>query len=350
MSNNHLLTLVGKDLKIVTRNHFFTLAVILAIFYIVMIKFLIPGEISIEPEIYVVDQTHQGTLGTLLESKNAKIHLIDSNDESKLLKTLESQKYSMGVIIAEKGDGLTSKIIFQGFEDPKTQNILAASLQKEIAQHYGSAKAEYETTVLRPDVSFKKPPFNIFMLPIFLYSEIIMIGLMFVAMLIFFEKEEGTVYAYQVTGKKMRSFLLAKGIVLFLMALLFTLILVFPFFGLQVQWSLLILLVFLGSLFASFAGMILASFFSNFSQFIYPTVAVMSIITLPTASYLFPSFSPWWIKWLPTYPLIFAMREVFFPSGRMATIYVAISLLVAVNLGLLIYGSRIFQTQLFKKS
>jgi hypothetical protein len=346
MKNNYISGVINKDFIIASRNYFFVLAAALAVIYILIIQFIIPEEISFDPDFYVVDNTKERIMESLIEKNPEKIHLVNDGKE-KLLSILEKEKYSVGVIVEDVDSSSGTKIIFQGYEDPKIQQILTAALQKDISGKYVQKNIEINKEILREGVSFEKPPFNVFLLPTFLYSEIIMIGLFFVALLIFFEKEEGTIYAYMVTGRNVNWFLLSKGIVLALLAVFFTFLLVIPVMGISINWGILIFLVILGSFFASFTGIILASLFTNFSRFIYPAMGAIALLTMPAVSYMFPSFSPLWLKWFPTYSLIFAFREVFYPSGRTVTILIAAVFLLIINILLFAVGSKIFKNKLY---
>jgi hypothetical protein len=41
-------------------------------------------------------------------------------------------------------------------------------------------------------------------------------------------------------------------------------------------------------------------------------VAVLMINSLPMISYGLPSFAPAWLTWVPSYPTVFAVRDVLF--------------------------------------
>lgn len=81
----------------------------------------------------------------------------------------------------------------------------------------------------------------------------------------------------------MQSRSLKKSIALSVVALVFALLFVIPLLGLKIYWGQLLLLVLLGSIFASLVGMMLASFSDNFSQFIYPAMGIISVLTIPAA-------------------------------------------------------------------
>jgi len=52
-----LLSLWGKDLKVVIRNHYLTVVVALAVLYVLAINFLIPAQLAAAADVVIWDQT-----------------------------------------------------------------------------------------------------------------------------------------------------------------------------------------------------------------------------------------------------------------------------------------------------
>jgi hypothetical protein len=107
----------------------------------------------------------------------------------------------------------------------------------------------------------------------------------------------------------------------------------------------LLALMAMGAMFSALLGATVASFFDNFSQYLFPSVALMVGMTLPSVSYFVPSFSPAWLRLIPTYPLAFGLREAIFPTGNPQIVGNAMLALLVLNLVLLAIGSVIFDRQ-----
>ncbi len=75
----------------------------------------------------------------------------------------------------------------------------------------------------------------------------------------------------------------------------------------------------------------------------------ISLMTLPTVAYFFPGFSPVWLRYFPTYPILFGLREAIFPSGNPQIIYQAALYLVAANLAALALSGRAFNRRLARR-
>jgi ABC-type Na+ efflux pump permease subunit len=209
-----------------------------------------------------------------------------------------------------------------------------------------SEEVVVNTTILRGDGEEQKVPFNEMWVPILLFTDTALIGMVFIAALLFMEKEEGTLRAFLVTPGHSWEYLLSKTLTLALLAALFTLIFVPLTIGAGPNYLYLLLLMAAGSLFGSLLGAWVAVYFDNLSQYLFPALTLMVVLSLPAVAYFTPSFSPWWLRLFPTYPLVFGLREALFPSGSPQIVFSALSVLLGLSLLLLVISSRVFKRQL----
>jgi hypothetical protein len=91
--------------------------------------------------------------------------------------------------------------------------------------------------------------------------------------------------------------------------------------GAGIDYGGMLLLVILGSMAAAIGGLILASFFQNISQASIWVIVIGIVLSLPFMSYYIPSFAPKFVKVIPTYSLLFAAKEILFPTGSKEIIY-----------------------------
>ncbi|MFZ5943081.1 MAG: ABC transporter permease [Bacillota bacterium] len=309
----NLSTLTAREIKIGLRNHFFSILLLLAVIYILTIFFAIPEELVMDPVIYYADESGADVLDKALADFKGSKFKLDSDEQVK--QKLQDENYAWG-LVAQKGEKAPQiQYLFQGWEDPKLKNLMVVTIEDYLAKNYLQMDNAYAIEKIGMQ-GYIKPPFNKFLVPMFLFSEVFMIGMFFIAALIFIEKDEGTLKAFLVTPSKIGQYLLAKVVMMAVLAVFFTLLLALPTLGLQPDYLQLLVLVVLGSCFTSLLGLIVASYFSNLSQFLFPAVLVLGVFTLPTASYIFPSFSPDFITWLPTYDLIFGLRQAAFSLGQ----------------------------------
>ncbi len=342
-----------RDNLINWRNYFYFVTVVVALAYLAAAKFAIPADTAIRTDVYVLDATSSGRFATFVQQEaaapgaGANVYLVDS--EETLRQRLRDNRNSVGLKVIDASPLPQATLYFQGHENAKVRNLLAVAIEEELRLVYGAAQSSQVNIAqqtLRPAAAAVRPPFNEAVVPFLIFSDAVMIGLMFIAALVFMEKEEGTLKAYLVTPGRVSEYLLSKALTLAFLAVLFTLILVPPTLGGGPNYLQLLAIVALGSIFASLLGAWAAVYFANFSQFLFPTILLLGAISLPGIAYWIPSFSPPWLQWLPTYPLVFGLREAAFPSGSPETVYSALLVLFAVDALLLVISSLAFVRQM----
>lgn len=314
----NLSVLTARELKIAFRNHFFSIIILLAVIYLAAIFFVIPEEVVLDPQVFYSDLTGEGVVKKALADFRGSITELKS--EAEVYQSLKEENYAWG-LVAQKGKPVPQfTFIFQGWEDPKLKKLLIANTENYLAENYLNTTTVFQIEEIG-NSNFQKPAFNKFLVPIFLFSEVVMLGLFFVAALIFIEKDEGTFKAFLITPGNIWQYLLAKIVVMAVLAVSFTLLFTLPTLGLQPNYGQLIILIILCSIFTSLIGVLLASYFNNLSQFLFPAVFVLGILTIPSISYLFPSVSPIFIRFLPTYDFVFGLRQAVFNLGQEAVIF-----------------------------
>lgn len=347
-----LWTSVQRDNLINLRNHYLTVVVLAALIYLVFAKLVVPADLAVKPEVYLVDRTEGARFATRVEQQlqagNAaeKAYLLGSPEE--LRQRMEGNQNSVGVVLEEGSPLPRVTLYFQPHHNEKVRNLLAVSMEGELRQLYGEPwpqEVAVQQQFLRPQQSAASIPFNQILVPILLISDAAMIGLLFIAALIFMEKEEGTLMAYLVTPGRVFEYLLSKTLTLALLAVVFTLILVPPMLGWRPNYLHLLAVMVMASIFTSLLGAWIALYFENLNQALFPLVGLIIVMGLPWVAYLVPSFSPLWLQWIPTYPVAFALREAVFPAGNPEVVYRTLALLAAMSLGLLTIGSLTFKGQ-----
>jgi len=130
------------------------------------------------------------------------------------------------------------------------------------------------------------------------------------------EKSEGSIKAYRVSPKGAWLYIWSKSLSMVLLSVIYAVIITVPTLGLNLQWGSYLLLVALTSLLMTMLGLFIATWFDTLSEFIFPMVGVFAVIGLPAISYLIPSFQLPIITAIPAYPLMFGLREIAFPTGK----------------------------------
>ncbi len=343
---------MGRDNRINFRNHYYTVTIAFALIYLVLVLWVIPSEATVKHATYLLDQTSDGRIAAaaVQQDQEGRLHVVSSADE--LRAAMKQNQNSVGIAVAE-GDPLPqTTLFFQGHESERQRALLAVSTESwlEGLELPGQpAQVQISTVALRPQAAPEKIPLNKSLVPLFLFTDAGMIGLLLIAALIFFEKEEGTLNAYLVTPGRIWEYLLSKTLTLTLVALSFLVVLVPPTLGLGPNYLHLIGVMALGAALTTLLGALIAVWFENLTQFLFPAIGLLVVFSLPQFSFFFPSFSPVWVRWLPTYPMIFGLREAAFPSGNPEIVSSAMLSLLVVDVLLLALASLAFRRRLIHR-
>ena len=133
-----------------------------------------------------------------------------------------------------------------------------------------------------------------------------------------------------------------RGAALLTALIIVTIVVTLATVGFGVNWPAVVAIVFMGSVVITLIMMIIANLFDSLGQFIFAGMIIMMLLGLPTVAYFMPSFSPALLRLLPTHPLIFGLREAYFPTGStgiltQALAQLAITVLIAFPLAVLTF-------------
>jgi hypothetical protein len=343
--------LILKDLKNVSRNYYFVVITALALLFVVAIYFFIPADMEIKPDAFYYNE-YSGEMRKALDNifteeelGSDKMHIVDSRDE--VLEGLKGSINSIGIVVKKGNDRPVVEMVFQGFENQALRNILKVSIQDNLNSMV-KENADFETMQLKQHLDIRDIPSNKNMLPVFLMSEAAMVGFVLIAALVFMEKEEGSVTAYNVTPGRVPEYIASKIIVMNLLGWSYSLMMTLPVAGRGANYMHLFLIIGVAGIFTASLGLITSSFFQNISQSIIWLVVINLVLGLPMVSYFVPSFAPFYVKMMPTYPLLFGIREAVFPTGNTQIISNALLVLTAAGALSYIIATYAYRANMFR--
>ena len=82
--------------------------------------------------------------------------------------------------------------------------------------------------------------------------------------------------------------------------------------GLAVDWWLFLGLSFFGTAIFTMIGLAYTTPFRDMSGWFFSMVVLLSVNMLPVISYSSPAFTPFWMKLIPSYPILMAYRSALF--------------------------------------
>jgi ABC-2 type transport system permease protein/fluoroquinolone transport system permease protein len=311
-----LVSLFTQDTVLAWRNGHVAVVIAIALLMIALIVFL-PQEINTGPSEYVLD-TLPGTpiRSALVEMGAAPDGLPDSRTDFETL--LEDNRNATGVVIDGSLERPRIEIVQRTQVPEESINLLTATLDMVIVGVQRGETPSVPVERLRPEA--QAIPMNLAGVPIFLAFEVGILGFLLVAVFVFQEKQEGTIRAYRVTPGGLWPYIASKTAVFTILAILYGVVVVVVARGLRANWLAILALVVWASAFMTVFGLGFAAWFRNLSHWFFPGLAVLVLNMLPFFAYIYPVFNPNWVRVIPSYSLVFALREALFPTGDTALI------------------------------
>lgn len=305
--------LFQKDLALGIRNYYIAIMLFTAVLLVLLVRFVIPEETSIKPTVYyAVESEAERAFAGMYELMDQKGRMASREE---IVSSMEGNINSLGMVFKIKDRKPTVEYILQGHENEKIKNLLVLPVQA-LFNPARQDDLQIETIRLKAVTEENDQTFNMMLLPLLVLFEPALLGLMLLATMIFMEKEEKTIQAYAVTPGQLAEFLVSKVCFILLMSLISASIIVAFTVGIGSNFILLLLVVGISSIFSSTLALVIASFFDNLSKAMMWLMFATIVLTVPMISYFMPGFAPVWIRIMPTYPLLFVIQEVLFPTGN----------------------------------
>lgn len=315
-----------QDLILAYRNGLILVTGILLIAMLTLVLFL-PKQLKIHNEM-ILDLSQGTILATYLKSQGVGEGVVFI-DEQEFNQQLEKQPNKVGVIFTGNLENPVFAFLINSQIPMENINLLKASLDRAILDLRGESGASIPVTFLRGVM--QTPPLNLKIIPVALVFEVVLLGFFFVSVMMFQEKQEATLRAYRVTPGGTWNYILSKNLLFIVLSIAYGMPLLLVGFGLSINYALILVLVVMTASMMTLISLFIAVFFRNLSEWFFVGVAVLVINSLPSISYGVPSFSPAWMSWIPSYPAVFAVRDVLFNTATWVDVLPTIILLVVLN-------------------
>lgn len=308
------INLFKQDLLVAYRNKFHIVIIVLAVLMALVVNYVIPEEVKLTPTEIFLDKTEGQLMKDLmLRNEVDEDRFVKSKEE--LYERLESNSNTLGVIIEGNLEKINYTLVGQGNESEESFNLLDAAMDYALKMIRNS---DYQSKYRIERLRGQSPavPFNKKMIPIFIFTEVILLGFLLIAVMVFQEKNEGSVRAYRVSPGGTLEYILSKVGTNLVLALIYAHVLILLTIGTGFNILNLFSVIVLANIVMTLLGLSVSVFFKSLEEFIFVAIFIMSVLSLAMMSYLTPSFAPDYIKILPSYPVLFGLREILFPVGR----------------------------------
>lgn len=344
---------VKKDIKIAWREYFFHVTFITAAVFCLVLKFIVPHTFeNISFFIYL----EEGALPFASESFNTEFssgNLIFVDSREVLFERVEKKTESYGAVIS-KGDKYPQiEIVLQGYENNRLRNLVELEIERGLSEFLKGNffyKSEYKVKILNPKFLNKPFSYSDIILPIFIVMESSFIGYILIAVLLFMEKEQRMHTAFLVSQGRVADHLLSKALVMLILGLISAFGTVIFLRGLDFNPIYLFLFLIVSSFFGSSLGLLIGSFFDSLSKSMLWIMVSMAVLVIPVISYVYPAFSPLWVKIIPTYTMIYAAGEILMDSLGSAIFYKYLLLILVEGICMFVLAHLFFKRALLRKN
>ncbi|MGV8145215.1 MAG: ABC transporter permease [Alkaliphilus sp.] len=308
-----LLNLYKQDMKILMRHSFTWLMVGTILIFLAMYHFMLADTIEHQQTIYFVDDSAGNIMETALAGRNAE-NIVFVNSVKELEELILEKETQVGILFSGTMHEPRFTIIHGETMRQENVNLIGASLKNMLLNFGGvSADAQFSTKFLEEKT--EPIPQNKMSLPLILTYEVAFFSFFLSAVFIFQEKAEGSTRAYRVTPAGTALYIASKTLVFITKGFVYSILLLLLTIGPRVNFLVLLPVMALGISLFTFIGMGIATFYNSMSEWMLVGMAVIIISALPIFTILIPTFSPFYIEWIPSFPVLYSFREILFPSG-----------------------------------
>ena len=354
-----LLSSFKKELILATRSFYFYIELFLAVVLLAVLLFAIPEHghtmetrylyfdlpqpAAVAMTDYLLQEDLDGSLESvtldaggesfdaqMIETDSEYLYILGSEAD---VKQLADVKRNVGCVVSlDSGNQLHYKYYLQGYESQRLKNIISVLLNEDsgvMQQRFDSQPVRVLSTGVEPlnDRENALPPLLAF--------NCSLMGMFIMAAYVFLDKKEGVINAYAVTASSVSRYLLSKTFVIMLTAVVSGLIVVIPVMGFSVNYGLLLLLLLTSGFFGSVLGLLVASFYQNITKAFATIFLLLMLMMVPAIAYFLPGWSPAWVSFIPSDPIIKGFREILTPGGDVLYALLA-------SAGFLVAGAALF--------
>jgi len=351
-----LLSSFKKEIILASRSFYFYVELIFALVVLAVLLFAVPEEISttstqyvylnlpqeakeiytdtmlesvpgIEPEEVELEADGKTYDAQLIATDEEEFYIVDSEEAVRTL--AYSEKVIGAVIELDNNSQLYYKYYLQGYESTRLKNLISI-LFNESTDVLEELIENQEVVSLTTDYEPLNDRENT-LPPLIAFSGSLM-GMFIMASYIFLDKNEGVIKAYAVTASPVWQYLMSKIFVVLLTSVVSGLIIVMPIMGFRINYGLVLLLLLTTGFFASSLGLLIASFYNNLTKAFGVIYLLVILLMVPAIAYFIPGWDPFWIKIIPSYPLLQGFKEIILPNGDIAYPLIASAGFLAVGI------------------
>lgn len=330
--------LLGKEFFQGPKNFFFVFAVVIPIVISLVISLVFGTLFADEATLGIVDEGNS-QLVTLLEASSS-VTSIEYDESSELKEAVAEGAVDGGIVLPRdfdssvlRGDEVKISIYIWGESLAKHRTILTVTVTNLIRELAGQeAPVEIEAVTLGDQESI---PWNDRLLPFIVLMTVMIAAVALPGSSLLAEKEKKTVDALVITPATIGEVFLAKGLLGVILGVLMGVVILLLNQALGSQPGLLVMLLFLGSIMAAGAGLLVGAIAKDLKSFFASMKIFGIILYAPGIIYLFPGIPQWIGKVFPTYYIVEPIVEISQRGGGWPEIAADVVVLIGLNIVLI---------------
>lgn len=308
-----LLTLIKQNLVLSLRNSLIWVILLSMVMIIFVVKFAVPEEISPNLEQYYLDNSQ----GKAIESALIQLGI----DEIRFVTNYESlenlvldNKSAIGIIFNGSLDNPQIELIQSTAINKELLKMIQTKLSKLISTLNGTWNSGVDIAFIRPQT--KPIPRNLSLVPVLLVFEVLVLGFLLIAVFIFQEKGDKVIRAYRISPGGTHLYILSKIIAFLIIGLIYAFGIVAFTYGFGFNLIHFTILTIIGFILYTLIGLITALFFEDISGWFTIGIVLLTINMAPGMSHQMPSFAPAFMRYIPSYHVIFGYDHILFFNGK----------------------------------
>lgn len=223
-----------------------------------------------------------------------------------MLRIARTEKW-YATIVQPGEDGLPNyRLLLFGSESDRYQNLISAVMGAGNTPALLQATQEQTVETLGQDNVLNNRQSFMPMAVVILNG---LMGMLVVISYLIIDKSSGLIRAMALTPMHTRSYLMSKVLVVLTTSLVSSLVVTVPIMGAQLNYLLFVPTAALVSIVSCMFGLWLASFFADIKSAYGMIFLMLLLLIIPAMSYILPGFAPLWIRLMPTYPMLQAVKE-----------------------------------------
>ena len=322
-----LASMCRQDLLLAVRNYF-PLVLLIALTMSVAATWLIPADLRDEIQEYVYDAS--GDFGPALTAAGF--------DEARILDSRQALEerisaaggLSAGIVLHQD----RVEVITAGPVPPASEAVIrkgAGLLHASLTG--GMPEAAYERRSLG---STEEPLDTQQLIRVSLVIfEVLILGYLFVAVMVFQEKQDGVIRAYRVTPAGVHRYVLSKNIVWVLLTSGYGLVFLLLTGGWNLEpmrWAMFVLLLVVAAAYMTVLGYLISLFFESISDWFFVGLLLLVANLTPGIALANPGLQAAWMRAVPSYHLIFAVRDLLYGTPDPTDYFILVGVLAGIVL------------------